>query len=1360
MTRNKNDKTRNSGALDLSSTSPEAHVSQALRNAFGLTDGKPIGATDALIGALLQATSARSPSAAFAWLRERFKGFDPSAYPLKRKMPKRRNIWPVTPTLADSYSVAEQFLSKGGMWGRDYITIALLTQSDPVLERFVEAHGMSLAQLRDDWFRFVLKGTHRDHSQWSAWWEAGKIPIPTTAATEVPRAATKEVELKSRKRSRTKLDVLEASALETAATTDAASTLESDIRLYQRIKGLAADGIIGPRTRAAMQEDKGRLERAVDEITKPHRYRDSVSWQLTTEGIAVEGSPPEGSSGDPETVARVWGDFRAPIERAATLLSVPVELIVATICNESGGIQRKTSLDPSHRSDDETPDRVAYGLMQTLLSTARSSLKDDSIDGAWLQEPANSILAGTAYIASQWDETHYDPPKVACAYAVGGVRHDDGAENRWKMRQYPSGTSEYADRFVRWFNDCFRYFAENDIRPQLSLYRLLAAPDAAAPEPRFEAAYLLPGFDADDTSGDDQLDIKNDVEAFAMLLAAKAVKPPLAIGLFGDWGSGKTFFMDKLSEEIARIAAASHQAGPQATTAYHGEIVQIKFNAWNYVEANLWASLVTHIFEELNAYFTPKRDEEREQWQRLLKKLNEASLLRRDAEQNLKAAKDELQVAQQEVETETVNLWAAIDAAWNALRQDKRTSDDIARLERALGTESFKALKHSLLKRGEEVEQLAHGASLMREMVVRQLASPSSAAAFFAVVGTALAIVLAIGASDLKEQIQTFATRIGEFVALLGGISAWAGTALAKTNSAMKTVESIATSVDEALKQTPEGLALQQAKQRMMVAEDELEQRRQRVADLRSKLDDLRPSAQLSKFLSDRAESADYRKYLGLPAMISRDFEQLHRLMDRQTAQTFTVPSTDDILRQLDAGEVPTALDEALGRIDVPLPGAEERAEAEAETTKRTQVNAADASDRGVAGEQANSEATAGESAPRVDARDLESGKRVWTIADDENGRTIDIEPMDDTEQLECTVQWRLPRIDRIVLYIDDLDRCPPPRVVEVLQAVHLLLSFPLFVVVVGVDARWVSRALLRHYRGQWHELASEMELPGHTASPHDYLEKIFQIPFWLRPMSEPSTRDLLEALAPMTTAALTAEPPDIGTTASTTEQSRDEVSETEMAPQTERPSPEVAEAVTASEPPPADAAQAVSDTVEPEEETIQALPEQQTPEEEEALEAAVDLNPQQLLLSAEELQYMQHLAPLLGRSPRSVKRFVNVYRLYRARVRLTGDEDFNRLLGTAQTPGTYHIALFLLALITGHPELAQVLLHAIADAKREQTLGEFVGHFQSEASKETPSRWGQMFQALDKQVLDMPIQHVQDCAAQVRRYSFRVGRL
>ena len=91
----------------------------------------------------------------------------------------------------------------------------------------------------------------------------------------------------------------------------------------------------------------------------------------------------------------------------------------------------------------------------------------------------------------------------------------------------------------------------------------------------------------------------------------------------------------------------------------------------------------------------------------------------------------------------------------------------------------------------------------------------------------------------------------------------------------------------------------------------------------------------------------------------------------------------------------------------------------------------------------------------------------------------------------------------RIILYIDDLDRCPPTRVVEVLQAVHLLLAFPLFVAVVGVDPRWLLRSLERHYRqvlsASDNDRAADDVLTATT--PHDYLEKIFQVPFALRRM-------------------------------------------------------------------------------------------------------------------------------------------------------------------------------------------------------------------------------------------------------------------
>jgi KAP family P-loop domain len=56
-----------------------------------------------------------------------------------------------------------------------------------------------------------------------------------------------------------------------------------------------------------------------------------------------------------------------------------------------------------------------------------------------------------------------------------------------------------------------------------------------------------------------------------------------------------------------------------------------------------------------------------------------------------------------------------------------------------------------------------------------------------------------------------------------------------------------------------------------------------------------------------------------------------------------------------------------------------------------------------------------------------------------------------------AAVKEHIPEVERIILFVDDLDRCPHDKVVDVLQAVHLLLAFKLFVVVVGVDSRWLE---------------------------------------------------------------------------------------------------------------------------------------------------------------------------------------------------------------------------------------------------------------------------------------------------------------
>ena len=69
------------------------------------------------------------------------------------------------------------------------------------------------------------------------------------------------------------------------------------------------------------------------------------------------------------------------------------------------------------------------------------------------------------------------------------------------------------------------------------------------------------------------------------------------------------------------------------------------------------------------------------------------------------------------------------------------------------------------------------------------------------------------------------------------------------------------------------------------------------------------------------------------------------------------------------------------------------------------------------------------------------------------------------------------------------------------LEAVHLLLALDLFVVVVGVDPRWLLRSLREQYPGLL-DAGVQAPVPGgdalSDATTADYLEKIFNIPFVL----------------------------------------------------------------------------------------------------------------------------------------------------------------------------------------------------------------------------------------------------------------------
>src|SRR5690242_18846332 len=103
------------------------------------------------------------------------------------------------------------------------------------------------------------------------------------------------------------------------------------------------------------------------DATEFHRAFDgSVRWRVTADGVEIEGSGVERTSGAPTTVTRFWDSYHDAINATARARRVPCALIVATIATESGGKADAVRLEPGYRSDEDTPGKVSPGLMQTL----------------------------------------------------------------------------------------------------------------------------------------------------------------------------------------------------------------------------------------------------------------------------------------------------------------------------------------------------------------------------------------------------------------------------------------------------------------------------------------------------------------------------------------------------------------------------------------------------------------------------------------------------------------------------------------------------------------------------------------------------------------------------------------------------------------------------------------------------------------------------------------------------------------------------------------------------------------------------------------------------------------------------------
>lgn len=572
---------------------------------------------------------------------------------------------------------------------------------------------------------------------------------------------------------------------------------------------------------------------------------------------------------------------------------------------------------------------------------------------------------------------------------------DDGVVRLWDLTAQdadvpspvPDGELAYAPAGPGWsvaaaqVNDQLCVVSGHDRGALVWMLDMPGRPGAERPHTYFA------GVLADVAQGEDRLGVSAEVNTLCDVVMAREVTPPLSVGLFGDWGTGKTFFMRLMQKRIAQLAEASEQARLEgAETGLCVGVCQIEFNAWHYIDTNLWASLASKIFKQLATA------DDRPDMRQMMQDLPSVRALRQNTEERRRQAEAKL---------------AAIDAElYNEAPVGLRD----------LTAATLTEIRGSLPKQvGEHVDDVLEKAGVPKEKVeeldlrstLPQMHEIGGRLIFLMQRGNwtvRLVLILALALAVVGPPVLTLALRqyLGDLTAALTSLITCLGAALLvarpylnRASYFLKVAEDAVTNVD---------------KQRQSVAQVRREAFQRRIEaihteieTLDAQIDSLSDVDSVQAYALKRLADDEYRRQEGLLALLRRDLEELSRRL----------------------------------------------------------------------------------APPRPDDR---------------------------------TPGQPGPDMERIILYIDDLDRCPADRVVQVLQAIHLLLAFPLFVVIVGVDSRWLLRSLRTHYR----EVLGAPERRAHdsdnfggehwAATPQNYLEKIFQISLCLRPMSSSGYADLVAA--------------------------------------------------------------------------------------------------------------------------------------------------------------------------------------------------------------------------------------------------------
>lgn len=689
----------------------------------------------------------------------------------------------------------------------------------------------------------------------------------------------------------------------------------------------------------------------------------------------------------------------------------------------------------------------------------------------------------------------------------------------------------------------------------------------------------------DEPAAQDLLGIDFEVKALAETLLQRDVIPPIAVGIMGGWGSGKSTVMRLMQNHMTGVRLKPvtkgypDDPGEGEPPSFVGHVYQVGFNAWTYAKSNLWASLMQTVFYEINRQLSLEKQlakdnppmEGGKEYRLLYSQYARADdnalwdILRQRQDEQLKdLQKQEKQIAevkaqrdqQRETQQKQVMQGLGEEARQEAVGVLQK------KIRAVVGTIQPELVK-TLLSQPEldegQVEELFDSLRSLQTTLGKLIQAARSGGVWTA--SLFLFGLLTLGGAYLLTILPGLPWW-GELAAWLAAVMPWALPIL-------RTARKWAQWVDD--RQVEHQAMVEKEREKWQVLREERLAKMQAEEDKQVKTllarQDLTPEAKDAQ-LRNLAEAGNLAAYETILAQMEARAEALRR----QVGPAASYVSLLDFVQ--------SRLDEATYEKELGL---------------MHQI--------------------------KLDIDHLTDG--------------LMIQPWDSPgTRLEKKKEF--PRgAPRVVLYIDDLDRCPPPRVVEVMEAVQLLLNTRLFVVVLGLDTRYVTRALEKEYK----------EILQHEGDPSglDYIEKIIQIPYRLRPIESSSLSTFLEAQMEF----VEEETPQIT------------VDDNRHVPENEETPPE-------------------SD-----EETNPDLnsPEGQQPEpSEESLSLLEDLPPGVVKFQREDLQDLTACCRQVNLTPRSISRLVNVLKLVKI--------FWFRSLGHDRPRKVQRTVISLLALSAAYPEI------------------------------------------------------------------------